>query len=268
MCLYLKNNEIKEGIPSIPDETGKLVIYEVLRAVNSKPLFLQEHLSRLIKSCQIVHTIKQPSVNTIRDGVYKLIDIIGLDFGNIMIKLVFDQSDFDIYVMPVSHKYPGQKEYLDGVDVEVLHAKRNNPEPKVQQQNVRMEANQLIADKRVFEVVLTDQDNCITEGSRSNICLIKNNEICTTPLNLVLSGITLQKVLLIADEMKIKVNYERIHVESLPDFDAAFITGTSPKILPVKRIGAQSFSVENEMMRSIMKKYDQMISEDIKKEAI
>jgi branched-chain amino acid aminotransferase len=46
----------------------------------------------------------------------------------------------------------------------------------------------------------------------------------------------------------------------LETFQGIFITGTSPKVLPVKKIDEICFSVEISMIREIMEYYEKLIS--------
>jgi branched-chain amino acid aminotransferase len=55
------------------------------------------------------------------------------------------------------------------------------------------------------------------------------------------------------------VNEREIGFDELQYFDAAFITGTSPKILPIQQIDGFSFNPENQIVRLLMKSYDDLI---------
>ncbi len=48
--------------------------------------------------------------------------------------------------------------------------------------------NKIIQEQGVAEVLLIDGDNCITEGSRSNVFFIRDNVFYTAPLPHVLAG--------------------------------------------------------------------------------
>jgi branched-chain amino acid aminotransferase len=51
-----------------------------------------------------------------------------------------------------------------------------------------------------------------------------------------------------------------VNFNELQQFDAAFITGTSPKILPIKKIDNFTFNHQNKIVRQLMKKYDELIA--------
>jgi branched-chain amino acid aminotransferase len=52
------------------------------------------------------------------------------------------------------------------------------------------------------------------------------------------------------------LHYESVKTEDLPAFDAAFISGTSPQVLPVSRIGKYTYDVNDPVLRQIMKDYN------------
>jgi branched-chain amino acid aminotransferase len=115
-----------------------------------------------------------------------------------------------------------------------------------------------------FEVLLVDGEGSITEGSRSNVFFVKDNDLYCAPLNKVLKGITLLKVLDICDEKGILVHFVNILPPMLSGFDAAFLTGTSPKVLPLCSVGENKFSTVNPVVEKIRKHYNQMIDEYMK----
>jgi branched-chain amino acid aminotransferase len=166
-----------------------------------------------------------------------------------------------IYFIP--HFYPENSWYEDGVEVGFLEAERLNPEAKVEQISVRKMADVKIAATGFFELLLVDRNNCLTEGSRSNLFLIKNNMLFTAPLQAVLTGVTLNKVLSIAANLNVSVSFESIKYNELTDFDALLLTGTSPKVLPVSKAGHFRFDVQHPLLLRIIEAYDQLVDDDI-----
>jgi branched-chain amino acid aminotransferase len=55
----------------------------------------------------------------------------------------------------------------------------------------------------------------------------------------------------------------------LKDIDGLFMTGTSPKLLPISTIGDMAFeSASDAVIRALMKGYDDMLAEYIDKKRI
>ncbi len=254
-CFNGQIEPVDEFIPS-ENEGG---IYEVLRVVNGIPLFLEDHMERFHKSANIAGKTIRFSVSEIQEMLHRLINKNKVGEGNILISC---KTNLKAFFIP--HKYPNEEQYRHGVVCGVLRAERENPNAKVFQTSVRQQANELIAENDFFEVLLVDHEERITEGSRSNVFFIKGNEIITPLAKQVLLGITRQKALDCAQKLGLKVTECDVHVNDLASFDAVFVTGTSPKILPVKKVAEFKFSSSNSILRSLMFCFDTMIADYIK----
>lgn len=234
-------------------------IYEVLRVVDGIPLFLEEHLNRLYHSAKISGKTIPASFSDIQTFLNQLIQKNGVREGNVLISC---KNTLKAFFIP--HNYPSIKQYTEGVRCGILHAERMNPNAKVFQTTVRKQANKLIAQKAFYEVLLVDSNNHITEGSRSNVFFIKDKRIITPKAEKVLPGITRQKTIECASELGFSFVEKELALTELPKFEAAFLTGTSPNILPVRCIEENEFSVTNEVLRKLMKQFDCMTKEYIK----
>jgi branched-chain amino acid aminotransferase len=248
---------------------NKTVIYEVVRVIDKKLLFIEDHLDRFVQSFKLSKSYLGITKKEIYNQLINLIEVNNLDFGNIKFEVQIDvqtyKQDFLAYIIP--HYYPTQDEYLRGVNVSVLKATRNNPNVKKLDPSIRELSNQLIKNKQVFEVVLVNEYNFVTEGSRSNIFMIKDGVVQTPQNEDILPGITRQKVIKICNDLTIKCFQTNILLQDVFTMDAVFLTGTSPKVLPVKNIDDQSFNTNNPILKAIKGQYDQLV-EDYLKNAI
>ncbi|WP_163325790.1 aminotransferase class IV [Draconibacterium mangrovi] len=233
-------------------------IYEVLRVVDGIPLFLDEHLQRFQHSAELAGKEIRYSCTQLEAFLNQLIIRNEVDEGNILISCKTNLKAFFI-----AHNYPSAEQYKSGIRCGLLHAERMNPNAKVFQTEVRKQANQLMETLGFYEVLLVDHEQRITEGSRSNVFFIKGDEIITPPGKHVLLGITRQKTITCANRLNLKIREAEIPLDRLTGLDAAFITGTSPKILPIKEVDGHSFDVDNKVLRSLMNEYDKVIQEDI-----
>ena len=99
----------------------------------------------------------------------------------------------------------------------------------------------------------------ITEGSRSNVFFVNGNKFYTAPASKVLVGVTRTKVIECIDELDFTVIEEAVLASQTGMFDAVFLTGTSPKVLPVNSIDSIHFEVKNIFVEQLMAKYNSMI---------
>jgi len=252
---FVFNNEIKATEVFVPAE-NEGGIYEVLRVVKGIPLFLKDHLERFYHSAQIAGKTISFSENQIKEFLKNLIEKNETNEGNVLISCKINLKAFFI-----PHKYPTDEMYQKGVSCGILKAERENPNAKVFQTTVRQKADKMLVDKGFYEVLLVDKWGKITEGSRSNVFFVKGKELLTAPPDKVLLGITRQKTIQLAQNPGIQINEREINLNELGNFDAAFITGTSPKILPIKKIDQFTFNPQNEIVRQVMKSYDDLIED-------
>ena len=239
---------------------GNSSVYEVIRIIAGVPLFLEDHFERLIRSMQLQNWKFEMSLSDFSQKINKLILVNNQSEGNAR----FIYSSFGGNAVWnfsfIPHVYPDQNDYLIGVDTELLFDERLNPNAKVIQSGIREKADRMISEQKLYEVLLTDSTGLITEGSRSNVFFVKGNVFYTAPESRVLVGITREKVIACLQELGYRVVSETVAKNNLKDFDAVFLTGTSPKVLPVRSIGRFRFNPKLACVKAVMKKYDDLIA--------
>ncbi len=242
------------------------VVYEVLRVIDGIPLFLENHYERLLSSLKIQGWQFEMDYHEFKEEIGRLIELNQKIIGNIKFELTHKEGQNTWRLFFIPHSYPTVVEYKAGVPVDLLLAERANPNAKVIQSTIRERANQLISEKKLYEVLLVDQQNRITEGSRSNVFFVKNGVFYTAPSSIVLVGITRLKVFECLKKLNYSLIEEAILAVQTNQFDAVFLTGTSPKVLPVAKIGNQTFSVSNPFVLALIEEYNAMIDNYMKNE--
>ena len=97
----------------------------------------------------------------------------------------------------------------------------------------RLRAQQSNAD----DAWLVDRDGFVTESSASNAWIVKNGTAQTRPAGPdILSGITRERVMLLAAAVGIKVIERKFSVSECLEADEAFITSATALLTPVKSI--------------------------------
>jgi len=91
-------------------------------------------------------------------------------------------------------------------------------------------------DRGGFEAILLDGGGNLTEGTASNLFLVRDGRLATPPVPAGgLPGITREAVIEIARAAAIPVAEEPLPARLLQDADEAFLTNTSWEVLPVVR---------------------------------
>ncbi|HEY9123673.1 MAG TPA: aminotransferase class IV [Bacteroidales bacterium] len=263
---YLHNAVVKENKSGILTIEAGTIVYEVFRTVSGIALFIEDHFERLAHSVKSVNPIIDIDnlLGLFYSDIQKLIADNDFAEGNIKIVMAFNENCVNRYVYYLPHVYPTTQMYDKGVHMVCLNAVRKNPDIKMLHQSIKEQVNKILSDSNIYEVALVNE-NRITEGSRSNLFFIKGNIVYTAPDNEVLLGITRKYVLKILYDNNIDVVFDCISLNSLPEFDAAFISGTSPKVLPVKSIENYTFSLPNSLLSFISVEYDKLMTDYINK---
>jgi branched-chain amino acid aminotransferase len=236
-------------------------VYEVIRIVKGKSLFLPDHLQRLRETARIRSRKLDLTDKGIKQQICDLLELNKIDAGNV--KLVFNFESMEenkphFLAYFIEHHYPTAFQFREGVRTILFHAERTMPNAKTINPHLRSAIFKKLLDAGAYEALLVNKQGLITEGSRSNVFFIKDDEFYTAPEKDVLAGIARKYVLEIANKNRIKVNFTKISVSEISGFSAVFITGTSPGVLPVSKIEEFRFDPKNSLLMEIRDQYQQM----------
>ncbi|MCK5821081.1 MAG: aminotransferase class IV family protein [Bacteroidales bacterium] len=247
------NNYITNGV--------KTWVYEVVRVEKSYPVFISEHLNRLWQGAKNIHVPLLFTQSDLITGIFDLVSHEKTKSGNIRIQV--DQKSGFTMMGFIPHHYPSPANYQNGIQVALLQTERTKPNVKSWNPNVRKSADQYMHQTGSYEAILVNQEGYMTEGSRSNLFGVQNGTLITPPLEQVLPGITRQVIIKLAFENSLPLKEARIHKSELDQFEAFFISGTSPGILPVRKIEAINYSPRNSIIEKLSALYKKAIEIDI-----
>jgi branched-chain amino acid aminotransferase len=241
------------------------VVYEVVRLIDKKLLFFEDHLQRFFDSFQYLDITVDLTKNGILQQLKLLIDSNDVANGNIkfQINISPQKRTQDFYAYFIPHAYPSPEQFQYGVPVSIFHALRLNPNAKVQHIELKQRVEALLKEEKTYEAVLVNQKGIVTEGSRSNLFMIKNNQVYTAQDKDVLPGITRKYVLEACRYLNLPILLQPVTLDELFTMDALFLSGTSPKVLPVNSIYETIFDVRHPQLRNLMKVFDEMIGNNL-----
>lgn len=255
---FIKNGAIFEA-DDFNYELSERNVYEVIRIIEGIPLFLEEHLERMTDSLHLLKMEMTKSHEEIRNSIQMMVKRNRIKTGNIKI-LINDGHIPEILIYFIPHFYPDKSCYKNGVKTLTLDLERKNPNAKVIDASYKEKVTRFIDSNKIYEALIVNREGEITEGSKSNVFFIIENTLCTPPLKDVLGGVTRKRVISIAKELGLEVNEAPLKMENLRTVDAAFISGTSPKILPVSSIDQNIYdSSKHPLVQSLIASYDQKI---------
>lgn len=259
-------------LEAIPDEMRGVsvenpVVYEVIRVKDGVPVFLKAHLDRLKNSMELMLKNKPlPSwLNTLEDHFHRLVQAEEIINQNIkMIVWNIGHPACSWCMFPIESHYPDPQVYRDGVVTELLKSERATPTAKIYHDTLSETVQALRKETGVFEVLLVDRKGCLTEGSRSNLFLVKGERVYSAPEDDILHGITREKLKRVLEDENIPYTCAQIKEDDLSSFDAAFLTGTSIHVLPIRMIGSLELnSGDNQLVKAIMKAFERSIEKDV-----
>jgi len=230
-------------------------IYEVIRMVKGNPVFFHDHMERLVTSARIQQKELLAEISVLRRDIIKLVKTERKKESNLKIVFNYNQDSFHYLVYFIEPIYPSEEQYKKGVKGILFYAERKDPESKVINHKLRSSIYHKLILEGGYEALLVNEDNCITEGSRSNIFFLKGNVLTTAPDNTILNGITRKYILEICHENKIKVRFQCVPVDEIGNYDAVFMTGTSPMVLQFSSIGDLYFNVRIPLIENLRKLY-------------
>jgi branched-chain amino acid aminotransferase len=240
-------------------------IYEVIRMVKGIPVFFSDHMDRLFSSVRLQGKEKLTDKDVIRRDIINLTKTDKKKEINLKIVFNYTRNSSNYLIYFIEPIYPSEEQYRRGVKGILFYGERSNPESKVINHKLRSSIFHKLIMQGAYEALLVNRENCITEGSRSNIFFLKNNKLVTAPDEKILSGITRKYILDICREKKINLEFNCIPVETLHEYDAVFMTGTSPTVLPFYCIEDHIFNVKVQLIENLRRLYLEMADESIGK---
>jgi branched-chain amino acid aminotransferase len=232
-------------------------VYEVLRMIKGNPFFFPDHMERLQTSLKLQKKEILADIPTLRKSIITLARSDKKLESNLKIVFNYNQGVSNFLVYFIEASYPSAAQYRDGVKGILFYAERRDPEAKVIHHKLRSSIYHKLIQEKAYEAILVNEDNLITEGSRTNIFFLKGDKLITAPDNVILKGITRKHILEICRDNKIKVEYSCVNAADLTGYDAVFMTGTSPMVLPFNSIDDKIFKVKFQLIEKLRKLYMQ-----------
>lgn len=250
-----------EAIAAKDFNPGKsaILIYEVIRLMDGQFLFLDDHLDRLRNSCAKSGTNCPEKALLIRH-LEILLSKTQINSGNIRLVVYEQKERTNIACFFVPHFYPTTEDYRNGVKTRTYPFERPDPTVKKWNEQFRHNVGKFIQEENIYEAILLNEQGKLTEGSRSNLFFIDHSSsVLTAPEQLILPGITRKHVLHICSRHHFRVIEKAVTLSEAAAMKSCFISGTSPRVLPVKQLDSLTFDVRDPVMRNIMDSFDQLI---------
>jgi len=227
-------------------------VFEGIRAYSGRVFKCEEHVDRLYDAAKMIMLripmskeelieviLETCRRNDIRDGYIRLVVTRGI--GDLSL---FPKGKLKPTVFCIAGKislYP-KEFYEKGLSVVTAVQRRNNAtivDPQIKSLNylnnilAKIEANQA----GVPEALMLTHEGIVAECTGDNIFIVKEGKLYTPPIHVgILSGITRNTVMMIAEEMGIEVCEKEFTLFNVYSADECFLTGTAAEVVPVREV--------------------------------
>ncbi|MBI2608852.1 MAG: aminotransferase class IV [Deltaproteobacteria bacterium] len=226
-------------------------VYETLVTYDGRPFYLKEHLKRLERSAKAIHIKPTWSSEKYEKEILKTLKKFQKLKKEAIVRIMLTRGEGDIGLDPDLCKKPNniilawefkgypQKYYKKGINLHIVSVRRNAPNalnPAIKSCNF---LNNILAfieakNKGAFDGVMLNQKGYVTEGTTSNIFIVKNNVLLTPKLETgILSGITRKLVFELCRKNNINAKEANITAQDVLRADECFITSTTKEVMPV-----------------------------------
>jgi D-alanine transaminase/branched-chain amino acid aminotransferase len=220
-------------------------IFDFCRTQNGKPLLLDKYLSRFFNSSEHIDLEIPYSKEFIKDSIYKLLEKNGIIESGIRMVLTggytengYTPGDPNFFILIEKINFPDPSYYNEGIKLILHEHQRELSHIKSINYLTPISIRKRIEKANAYDVLYHSKGR-ILEVSRSNIFIVKNNTIIT-PRENVLKGITRATVISLA-KGSFQVEERDISIEELYQADEVFMTGTTKRVLPVRKINDHIF---------------------------
>lgn len=247
-------------------------VYETLKVRNNILYFADQHIERLFHSAEQLDMSHKLTKKDVKKYVQELIDALIKDSQNpkfscnlkmLLIGGAKRDEDAQLFILALDPLYPNRKFYKQGVKTVTVHYTRALPNVKSLNMLMSFLAYRKAGVNDCYDALLLDHNGNILEGTRTNFYVIKGKTIISPHEKDILEGVTRQTVLYVAKKNGYKIVEEDIPFSKIKknNYDGAFLTSTSSKIVPINQIDNFHFEKISEEIMQLIKLYDAFLDE-------
>jgi branched-chain amino acid aminotransferase len=217
-------------------------VFESLRTYDRRPFHLDEHLTRLYRSAQLIDLEIPYSREQITTVVHEVIERNTYKHATIRVFVTGGETEDSILpsgkpVLVVLITPLGERDmqrFATGSRVITTHLQRIMPEAKTNNYVAAVRALKEAARRNASDALFVNEQGHVLEATRSNFFIFRG-DILVTPRQGILIGVTRNVVLDLA-RGRFPVEERPILLDELAQAGEAFITSSSKEILPVVQI--------------------------------
>ena len=235
-------------------------VYETIKVRNGVLYFASQHIDRLFKSAEIIGLFHPYGKAQIKTYLEDLIDKLKPESCNIKMLLIGGREPL-LFITALAPLFPDRKLYSQGVKTITVRYERLLPNAKTLNMLPSYMAYKKAKESDCYDAIYIDSEGFITEGTRTNFFAIKGSILFSPPEPKILAGVTRKTVLFVAKKYGFKVQEKNISLAKIGQYDGAFLTSTSTKIIPIRQIDDFIFAEIPAKLRELMSAHDTFLKE-------
>ncbi len=238
-------------------------VYENIRQSHGLIYFLDQHLRRLLNSADIIALPHNFSADFIAQSIDELVAKNEVETCNLKVLLIggptADDASFNILCL--NPLFPDRKLYKQGASAITYPHEREFPHAKSLNMLPSYLAYRQARQAGAYDALLINRAGNITEGTRTNFFGLQDRTLYSPPTAEILPGVTRDHVLQVAAEHNFTVIHQAIALDNLASYDAAFLTSTSSKIMPLQAIDDYQFGAPSPALQELMRAFEDFLAD-------
>jgi branched-subunit amino acid aminotransferase/4-amino-4-deoxychorismate lyase len=239
-----------------PDDRGLLLgdgLFETLLALAGRPLFLAEHLARLVRGCAVLG-LPPPEEPVVRRAVGQALAVAGLTDGRAAVRLTWTAGsggrglDRPAALQPRLVVTAAPAPLPTGPARLAIVSVRRNPSSPASRLKTLAYLDNVLARREALaagadEAVMLNTAGEVACAAAANLFWVRDGRLCTPALDCgVLDGIVRSQILPLAAGMGVEAGEVRADAEALGSAEAIFLTSSLIGVRGVSRLGDREWS--------------------------
>ena len=224
-------------------------VWEGIRLLNGKLVFLQEHLDRLFNGAKKLDININHTKESLTKLIYKTLEANSM-YNDVHIRLIISRGlkitpyqhpnanigDSTIVIIP-EYKKVNENINKIGLKLVTVNTKRATPDTQDPRLNTLSKLNCILAcieanEKGADEGVMLDINGNVATCNSTNLFIVKNGEVWTSKGLYCLPGVTRKAVIDLCKENNLPVFEKDYKINDLYSSEEIFVTGTFAGIIP------------------------------------
>lgn len=236
-------------------------VYETIRVAGGTVYFAQQHAARLLASAAAIELEHRFSAAAVEQAISDLVEKNQAEACNVKVLLVGGPTAeaAQLYIQCLNPLFPDRQLYKDGATFITERYQREYPHAKTLNMLPSYLAYRRAAAAGAYDALLIDRGGNITEGTRTNFFGLQGRTLVSPPEANILLGVMRMVVFRVAAGNGFSVEERHIKPQDLPGYEAAFVTSTSSKVMPVRAIDTYEFGPQPATLTELMKLTDDFL---------